>query len=157
MPVLWKMQLTSLPQTAPVSTLKYTHSCAGGWQRGGGEGSCDTQELEQDVPSVVMTRPVTPAMRKTDVLQKVSHCLILGGVKAGSLDIIFSSVFILYWPGQIQESQVSGCKNNDLHSLGSSWRSYPMSSITRLPQRQQLHRCICCEKSWRSRSALQCF
>lgn len=66
---------------------------ADGCWREGEERSCGTEELEQDIPSVLMTRPATAVMRKADVLQKVSF--ILGGMKADSLDVIFSSAFIL--------------------------------------------------------------
>lgn len=79
--------------TSP-NTESHTQLCRGdGCWRGEREGSCGTEELKQDIPSVLMTRPVTPVMRKADVLQKVSHCLILGGMKADSLEVIFSSSF----------------------------------------------------------------
>lgn len=90
-----KYSLPARPKHHTIPTLNYTHCCAGG--NGGeeeGKGAA-VQELEQDIPSVLMTRPVTPVTRKTDVLQKVSRWLILQAMKADSLDVIFSSVFIL--------------------------------------------------------------
>lgn len=89
-----KYSLPACPKhhTSPNPEL-HTQLCRGD---GGEEGQgAAVQDLEQDVPPVLTTRPVTPAMRKTDVLQKVSRCLILRGMKVDSLDITFSSVFIL--------------------------------------------------------------
>lgn len=95
------------PHTAPRPE-SHTQLCRGR-HRGGGEGSCSTKELKQDIPSALMTRPVTPMMRKTDVFQKVSRCLILGVMKMESSDIIFSLGFhpllASVWLQEILQSQ----------------------------------------------------
>lgn len=90
-----KHSFPACPKHTSPSTESHTQLCTvdGCWR--GGEGSCGTEELEQDIPSVLMTRPATPVMRKANVLQKVSRCFILGGMKADSLDVMFSSAFIL--------------------------------------------------------------